>query len=292
MTVQRVDALEAGVRFMTWVFSEGCGFADDVREFSTRIGMNWCEVEKSLRKVDGTVDLIKEIEQASSSMGSQVFAWFEVGRNTIFLSNMTSTGAPSVIVDKAMLGYRRYLEEAQIRLQERNTLQELLRSMSNGSLEDKTVALGQLIERLREQALIQDENERQMKLGKPVVNNIHISNISNSVLNVMSQMDHVSQCIRTAPALSSAKREELARLILDLKSAIGTTPGSHADEAEVVAEQANDLSKELQKLEPRQAKLNVTASGLVEATKALATVVPSAIETAEAIAAFVANLLG
>ncbi|WP_157638487.1 hypothetical protein [Burkholderia ubonensis] len=126
----------------------------------------------------------------------------------------------------------------------------------------------------------------------PVVNNIHISNVSNSVLNLMSELDHVSQSIQSASSLSSAKREELAKLFLDLKSELGTTPESHAGEAEVVVEQANDLSEELQKPTPRPAKLKVTASGLVEATKALAAVVPSAIETAKAIADFVANPLG
>lgn len=291
MTVQRVDALEAGIRFMTWVFSEGQAFADDVREYTTRIGMNWREVKESIHKEDGTLCLIKEIEQVSSSMGSQIFAWFEVGRNSIFLSNMTGTGTPSELVDAAMLGYRRYLEEVQIRIEVRDRLQELLRSMSNGSLQDKANALGQLRERLREQALIQDEQEQKMKSRKPVVTNIHISNVSNSVLTVMSQLDHVSQSIQTAPALSSAKREELTKLVLDLKNAIGTIPESHADEAEVVGEQANNLSEELKKPQPRQASLKVTAAGLVEATKALATVVPSAIETAKAIAAFVANPL-
>jgi len=284
MTVQRVDALEAGIIFMTWVFSDGRAFANDVSQFTTNIGMSWSEVEGSLNKENGAVRLIEGIKRASSSMGSQVFAWFEVGRNAILLSNMVATGAPSSLIDAALSGYRCCLEDAHIRIEERDRLQALLNEMANGSLEEKTIALGQLKERLRDQALIQDEER--------VVNNINISHVSNSILNVMSQLDHVSQCIQTAPALSSEKREELAKLILDLKSAIGTTPQSHEEDAEIVAEQANDLSEELRRQEPRLKKLPVIASGLVEATKALATVVPSAIETAKAIAAFVANLSG
>jgi len=167
MTVQRVDALEAGIRFMTWVFSEGRACFDDVREFTTRVGMNWREVQDSLNNEAGTMRLIKGIEQASSSMGSHVFPWFEVGRNTILLSNMAATGAPPALVDAAMSGYRRYLEDAQIRVEERDKLQALLSSMANGSLEEKTVAFGLLRERLRDQALAQDEREMRMPPHKP-----------------------------------------------------------------------------------------------------------------------------
>lgn len=167
MAVQRVEALEAGIRFMTWVFSEGRSFSDDVREFTTRIGMSWSEVEGSLNNDGGTTRVIKGIEKACSSMGLQVFAWFEVGRNTILLSNMNGTGAPATLVDAAMSGYRRYLEDAQIRVEERDRLQALLSSMGNVSLENKTVTLGDLRERLRDQALAQDEREIQMQPRKP-----------------------------------------------------------------------------------------------------------------------------
>lgn len=160
--MRRVDALEAGIRFMTWVFSEGHAFAADVRAFTTRIGMNWRDVEDSLSESGGTARLIREIQQASSSMGSQVFAWFEVGRNTIFLSNMTGTSAPAPLVEAAMAGYRRFLEDAQIRVEERDRLQALLSSMSSGAIGEKTAALGQLRERLRDQALAQDEKHMQM----------------------------------------------------------------------------------------------------------------------------------
>lgn len=163
MRIRRVDALEAGIRFMTWVFSEGRAFADDVRGFTTQVGMSWDEVEESLKNDGGTLRLIREIEQKSSHLGRQVFAWFEVGRNTIFLSNMVGTGAPSPLVDSAMSGYRRYLEDAQIRVEERDRLQALLSSMQTGSIEEKTVALSHLRERLRDQAIKQDETEERVR---------------------------------------------------------------------------------------------------------------------------------
>lgn len=152
---------------MTWVFSEGRAFADDVCKFTARIGLNWCDVEACLKKEGETVQLVKEIEGASSSIGPQVFAWFEVGRNTILLSNIASTGASASLIEAAMSGYRRCLEDAQIRVEERDRLQALLSGLSNGSFEQKTVALGQLRERLRDQALSQDEKEQQMQPKKP-----------------------------------------------------------------------------------------------------------------------------
>lgn len=74
MALRRVDALEAGMRFMTWVFSEGDAFADEVRAFTGQIGMSWRDVEGALKRDSGALWLVKGIEQASSSMGPQIFA--------------------------------------------------------------------------------------------------------------------------------------------------------------------------------------------------------------------------
>lgn len=155
MTMRRVDALEAGFRFMTWVLRDGRDSADEVRGFANQLGMNWDEVEESLKKNGGTLYLIRDIEQKSAHLGPHVFAWFEVGRNTIFLSNVVGTGAPSPLVDSAMPGYRRYLEDAYIRVEERSRLQSLL-SMQTSSADEKTVVLSYLRERLRDQAILQD----------------------------------------------------------------------------------------------------------------------------------------
>lgn len=162
MRIRRVDALEAGIRFMTWVLSDGRDSADEVRAFTGQLGMNWDEVEQSLKKSGGTLHLIRDIEQKSAHLGAHVFAWFEVGRNTIFLSNVVGTGAPSPLVDSAMPGYRRYLEDAHIRLEERSRLQALL-SMQTSSADEKTVVLSYLRERLRDQAILQDMAEKPVR---------------------------------------------------------------------------------------------------------------------------------
>lgn len=162
MRIRRVDALEAGIRFMTWVLSEGRASADEVRGLTGQLGMDWDEVEESLKKSGGTVHLIRDIEQKSTHLGRHVFAWFEVGRNTIFLSNVVGTGAPSPLVDSAMPGYRRYLEDALIPVEERSRLQALL-SMQTRSVDEKTVVLNYLRERLRDQAIVQDLTEERVR---------------------------------------------------------------------------------------------------------------------------------
>ena len=163
MRIRRVDALEAGFRFMTWVLSDGRDSEDEVRGFANQLGLNWDEVEESLKKNGGTLHLIRDIEQKSSHLGPHVYAWFEVGRNTIFLANVVGTGAPSPLVDSAMPGYRRYLEDAHIRVEERSRLQALL-SMQTSSVDEKTVVLSYLRERLRDQAILQDLSEER---GRP-----------------------------------------------------------------------------------------------------------------------------
>jgi len=165
--VSRVEALEAGIRFMTWIFSSGETFGEDVQTFTGRLGLEWAGVTNDRIKEGGTLLLIKRIEEASRSAVPHVFPWFEVGRNTIFLSNMAGTGAEQMLLDAAMSGYRRYLEDAQLRVEERDKLETLLRSLATGSVEKKTIALAQLRERLRDQALFQDERERQMHVKKP-----------------------------------------------------------------------------------------------------------------------------
>ncbi|TFW20818.1 hypothetical protein E4L96_09970 [Massilia arenosa] len=147
---------------MTWVLSDGRDSADEVRGFANHLGMNWDEVEESPIRNGGTLHLIRDIEQKSSHLGPHVFAWFEVGRNTIFLSNVVGSGAPSPLVDSAMPGYRRYLEDAHIRVEERSRLQSLL-SMQTSSEEEKTVVLSYLRERLRDEAILQELADKRVR---------------------------------------------------------------------------------------------------------------------------------
>lgn len=237
MTVRRVDALEAGIRFTTWVFSNGCFPDDDVRKFIADIGMSWSEVEESLNNKNKTVRLTEGIKRASSSMGLQVFAWFEVGRNTALLSNMVATGAPSSYIDDAMSGYRRYLEDAQIRIENRDTIQALLNDLATGSLEEKTSVFIRLIEILRDQASIQDENAMKIKSEKPVEIKIHHNPITfESVVNSPIQQNFNSKSSQTTTYNIPLNNDELNHLVELLSSHLSELKLSILDENKAKAQ--------------------------------------------------------
>jgi hypothetical protein len=118
--------------------------------------------------------------------------------------------------------------------------------------------------------------------------NITIKDIVGPV-NVLSSLDHVVQTVKNSPAMSSKNKDELSALIEDLKSSLANAPATHAEDAAVVSEQAQLIADELSKPSPRLSSLKIKASGLIEAAKAMATVVPMAIDIAQKIAVFVTN---
>ena len=137
------------------------------------------------------------------------------------------------------------------------------------------------------ESLLQHEQEQESK----VVNNISIVNNS-GLVNVQGVLENVTQSIQSAPSLSGPKREELAGLFDQLKAELLRTPTSHSEHAEVLAEQAKDISEELKRPQPRDSMLRIKGSGLVEAAKALGSVLPAAMAIAKQIAEFIANPAG
>jgi hypothetical protein len=126
--------------------------------------------------------------------------------------------------------------------------------------------------------------------GAGVVTNYNIT-IKDVVgpVNVLSSLDHVVQTVRNLTSMSEPKKEQLAALIEELKASLAIAPATHAEDATVVTEQAQAIAEELGKPAPRSSALKIKASGLIEAAKAMASVVPTAIEIARKIAAFVVD---
>ena len=118
--------------------------------------------------------------------------------------------------------------------------------------------------------------------------NITIKDVVGPV-NVLSSLDGVVQTVKNSPSLSSDSKEKLASLLEELKASLADAPATHAEDAAVVSEQAQAIADELSRSSPRAPALKVKASGLVEAAKAMATVVPTAIDIARKIATFVVN---
>lgn len=149
--VTAIEAFESGTHFMLWVFSDGTSSEDALRVFMATLGLAWNEV-KALHASDLSL-LLHRIEIAAEPRGAHVFPWFEIGRNSVFLANMAATGAPSLILDAAMQGFRRILEDAKLPIDERDRVEDLLRSLRTGPIDARVTVLERLRERLREQAL-------------------------------------------------------------------------------------------------------------------------------------------
>ena len=120
-----------------------------------------------------------------------------------------------------------------------------------------------------------------------------VSVVNNSgIVNVQSVLRDVQQTISGAPSLSEDMRKQLQAMMERLMMELAKTPATHAEQAEVAAEQAKEIATELQRSKPRDAALKIKGSGLVEAAYALKQVVPAAIGIAKQIAEFIANPAG
>jgi hypothetical protein len=118
---------------------------------------------------------------------------------------------------------------------------------------------------------------------------IHISNVAGSV-NVKARLDRVVQIVRQAPEVQSTQKEELSKLLLELKTALEQIAEKDFEDSARVVDAAEIVAKELSKREPKPSFLKVTAEGLMEAAKAVATTAPGVLDVASKIARFVGDL--
>ena len=169
--IKRAEALRAGTEFMVWVFSDGAATPSAFRGFAQSLGLKWSDISRLRDQKNGTTEILKGVETAVGPASRGVFEWFEVGQNTMLVSNMAATGAPSGLLDEAISGYRDCLENAGVRITERNRLETLIRDFPSQDLSDKERTLRTIQEILREQATIQDS----LEISMPKNNNPWIS---------------------------------------------------------------------------------------------------------------------
>ena len=118
------------------------------------------------------------------------------------------------------------------------------------------------------------------------VNNITISHNS-GIINLQSVLTDVTQSISHAESLDSRAKERLTVLFSEFTKHIQAAQPEEPEAAEAAAEQAKEFALELAKPSPRAAVLRIKGSGLIEAAKVLATIVPIAVTTAKQIVEFV-----
>jgi predicted Zn-dependent peptidase len=104
-----------------------------------------------------------------------------------------------------------------------------------------------------------------------------------AIVNIKGRIDHIQQA-------TAGDRESLKALFDELFEELEKVPPESKPDAEAVSKTAERLLDDASKPNPNKSLLNITAEGLIEASKALAEVVPNAIIVAEKIARFIVGL--
>ena len=123
-------------------------------------------------------------------------------------------------------------------------------------------------------------------------------NVSGSVFgsvggqNITNTFDNISQTITSMPNASQADKENLAKLVQQLNTALQQAPKERQEDAEAVADTAKDLVDKAAKGKPNKASISITAEGLKAAAANLKDVIPDVLSIASLIVTSVMKLVG
>lgn len=120
--------------------------------------------------------------------------------------------------------------------------------------------------------------------------NINISNVSGSILNLKSTLENVTQTIGTLSGDEAAKNE-LKQLIADLNAALQQAPPDKAQDAEQVAKRAEAAVAEIAKPKPDKEDAAYSLSRLKKAAENLDQVLPIVVTIAGKIATQIMGML-
>ena len=90
--------------------------------------------------------------------------------------------------------------------------------------------------------------------------------MQNSVVNVKSKLQQVTQTIGTAP-IDAAKKDELKALVEQLNGTLENVPAEKRQDAEAVAEMVKDTMDKVTQPEPNKKTLEFSLKGIVEAAR-------------------------
>ena len=110
-------------------------------------------------------------------------------------------------------------------------------------------------------------------------------------VNIKSKLKNVTQTIGTLPQVDASTKAELEGLIKELNDALQQTPEDKAEEAEAVAQVAQDLVEKAAEEQPNKTMVQITGEGLKQAAQNLADVTPSVLSIATRIVATVSQLV-
>ncbi|MBK9709726.1 MAG: hypothetical protein IPO81_00070 [Kouleothrix sp.] len=120
--------------------------------------------------------------------------------------------------------------------------------------------------------------------------NINISNVSGSILNIKATLDNVTQTIGGMPGDEAAKNE-LKQLMAELATALQQAPADKAQDAEAVAKRAEVAIAEAAKPKPDKEDVAYSLSRLKKAAENLGQVLPIVVTIAGKIATQIMGLI-
>lgn len=112
---------------------------------------------------------------------------------------------------------------------------------------------------------------------------IDIRHVQNSILNIKSTLNGVTQTIAGSP-IDNSKKEELQSLVKQLEGAIEKVPPAHLEDAGAVADMVKETMNKVNTPAPNKKSIEISAKGMVEAAKGIAEVLPIATKIATTIA--------
>lgn len=117
-------------------------------------------------------------------------------------------------------------------------------------------------------------------------------NFQGAILNVNSQLSNVTQSIGALPNVAQADKDELTRLINELRALLEKTPPDKAAEAETVVKRTDKLIKELEEDKPDPEMVETMGNSLKKAAENLAGALPAVLPIAAQIVTYVLKLAG
>jgi predicted transcriptional regulator len=115
-------------------------------------------------------------------------------------------------------------------------------------------------------------------------------NFSQAVINIKSTLTNTTQTITALPNAEPSVKVELEELIQQLSDALQQVPDDKAEDAEAVAQCAEQLVKVATAEKPNKPMIQITGDGLKQAAKNIAGVMPAVLAITTQIVATVAKL--
>lgn len=129
-------------------------------------------------------------------------------------------------------------------------------------------------------------------LSKQEVNvgdTIRIGSIDGSIVNIKSKLDSTSLNVGSNALEEGAQRAQLQELVSRLFRALEEVPAEQRSEAQKVVGAARELMSQVLEVNPDREATEVSAGGLLEAAKAVGSVVPIALDIVGAVKRFIAG---